>query len=117
MRKLWVMTAIAVSMTGCVNLGSEEGIQYAQREGMVRINDVPPNLIEQAGYDFTAYIGNIKDIGFNSQDKEDRLTVIRTLRPECGDFEVLKEAKSEEFTVIGVDVSTYLMTVKCEAKK
>jgi len=64
-------------------------------------------------YDIRAQIRSVYDFDFNTNDLEDRLLIIRTLRPKCQNLIVINEKVIKGNTAFGITLNWYYMDIKC----
>ena len=80
---------------------------------VVNLSDIPDSVEKIEGYDIKAQIRTAIDLNFNTKDLEDRLFVIKTLRPQCSNPIVINEEAVEGVIPIGLTLNWYYMGIKC----
>ena len=99
------------SITGCAH--STFAIRNLLTSGIVNLSDMPNSVSEIEGYDIKAQIRTAIDFNFNTNNLDDRLFIIKTLRPKCKNPVVVNEEIVEGVTPIGATMNWYYMDIKC----
>lgn len=99
------------SITGCAH--SPFAIRNLMTSGIVNLSDMPDSVAKIEGYDIKAQIRTVIDFNFNTNNLEDRLFIIKTLRPQCSNPIVVNEEVVEGVTPIGLTMNWYYMDIRC----
>ncbi|WP_160061058.1 hypothetical protein [Psychromonas sp. L1A2] len=109
--KICALLLVLGSITSCAS--SPHAIRNLLVTGVVNLSDMPASVAKTEGYDIKAQIRSAYDFNFNTNDLDDRLFIIKTLRPNCPNPIVINESIVEGTTPIGVTMNWYYMDIKC----
>ena len=109
--KLYSILILLSLITGCAH--STYSIRNLLVTGIVNLSDLPDSVAKIEGYDIKAQIRSAYDFSFNTNNLDDRLFIIKTLRPNCSNPLVVNQNIVEGTTPIGVTMNWYYMDIKC----
>jgi hypothetical protein len=99
------------SITGCTT--QSQSMHNLIVNGVVNLSDIPESVAKVEGYDIKAQIRSVYDFNLNTNNQDERLLIIKTLRPDCLNPSVVNEKVTEGTTAIGVTMNWYYMDIKC----
>jgi hypothetical protein len=103
-----ILLALVLGLSGCA--GTEAGMPLLQKDNA--LNVLPS---QQPGYDYLVSIRNVKDFGYDPDDKATRdRTALLALKDQCAAPQIVGETVINTGTyALGNPARTYAIQVKC----